>query len=156
MSVPSKPVGYHSVTPYLIVRGAESAIEFYGKAFGAIELLRMPGNNGRLMHAEIKIGDSPVMLADEVPEMDILGPESRGGHSAGFLIYVEDVDSFVQTAVEAGAVLKRPVQDHFYGDRAGTLLDPFGHQWTIATHLEDVSAEQMQIRLEKLHGEPAT
>ena len=153
MPTQTKPAGYHSVTPYLIVRGAESAIAFYQKAFGAVELLRMPGSGGRLMHAEIKIVDSPVMLADENPEMEILGPESLGGSGAGFLIYVDDVDAFAKRAVEAGAVLKRPVQDHFYGDRAGTLLDPFGHQWTVATHLEEVSAQEMQLRLEKLHGE---
>jgi PhnB protein len=134
MAVRPIPEGYHTVTPYLTVKGAAEAIDFYKKAFGATELMRFDGPGGKVMHAELKIGDSPVMLGDEAPEMGALGPHSRGGSSVGLLIYVEDVDARFARAIAAGAKEVRPVKDQFYGDRSGTLTDPFGHQWTIATH----------------------
>jgi PhnB protein len=109
--------------------------------------MRMPGPGGKVMHAEIKIGDSPIMLADEFPDMDALGPKARGGSPVGICLYVEDVDALFARAVAAGAAVKRPLQDQFYGDRAGTLTDPFGHVWTLATHVEDVSPEEMQRRM---------
>ena len=149
MSVSHIPEGYHSVTPYLIVDGAAEAIRFYTEAFGAVEVLRMPmGDSGRLAHAEIRIGDSYVMMADEHPEMDLLGPKARGGASASLMIYTQDVDATFGQAIRSGATEERPVQDQFYGDRSGTLIDPFGHRWTIATHVEDVSGEEMQRRME--------
>ena len=151
---PVKPIpeGYHSITPYLAVRGAANAIEFYKKAFGAKELFRMPQPDGRIGHAEIKIGDSPVMLADEFPEMGVVGPESRGGTTVGLLIYVNDVDAVTRQAIAAGAKVDRPVEDKFYGDRAGTFIDPFGHKWTIATHKEDVSEEELKRRAAAMAG----
>ncbi len=146
MAVKPIPDGYHAVTPYLAVKGAAEAIEFYKKAFGAVELMRFAGPDGRVGHAEVKIGDSAVMLADEHPEMDHLGPKSRGGATAGFLIYVADVDARFAQAVAAGGKVRKAVQDQFYGDRSGTLEDPFGHVWTIATHKEDVPPEEMRRR----------
>jgi len=148
--MPVKPVpeGYHTVTPYLIVRDAARAIEFYKKAFAAKELLRMGHPSGRVAHAEIKIGDSPIMLADEYPEMGIRGPQSLGGSSVSILLYVPDVDAMAGQAIAAGAQVTRPVQDQFYGDRSGTFTDPFGHVWTIASHKEDVSPEELQKRME--------
>jgi PhnB protein len=149
MSVSHKPAGYAAVTPYLIVDGAADAIEYYKEAFGAEEVMRMPMGD-RIGHAEIRIGDSHVMLADEHPDMDLLGPESRGGATSSLMIYVEDVDSVFAEAIEAGATEERAVQDQFYGDRSGTLVDPFGHRWTIATHVEDVAPEEMQRRMAEL------
>ena len=146
MSVNHVPEGYHSVTPYLAVAGAAEAIDWYVKAFGATELFRME-HEGRIGHAEIKIGDSPVMLADEHPEMDHIGPKTRGGATTSFMIYLEDVDGAFRRALEAGAREVKPVQDQFYGDRSGTLADPFGHVWTLATHVEDVSPEEMERRM---------
>ena len=140
------PEGYHTATPYLIINGAASAIEFYKKAFGATELMRMPGPGGRIGHAEIRIGDSPIMLADEAPEMSFRGPQSLGGSPVSILLYVEDVDAVFDQAVAAGAKVQRPVADQFYGDRTGGVTDPFGHIWYIATHKEDVSPEEMQKR----------
>src|SRR6266536_4862497 len=140
------PEGYHSVTPYLIISGAADAIEFYKKAFGAIELLRMPYPDGKIGHAEIKIGDSPIMLADEVPDMKYLSPKTLGGSPVSILLYVEDVDTVFNRAVAAGATQDRPVEDKFYGDRAGSLIDPFGHTWHVATHKEDVTPEEMERR----------
>jgi len=140
------PAGYHAVTPYLIVRGATSALEFYGKAFGAKELFRMPQPDGRIAHAEIKVGDSHIMLADELPETIIRSPQSLGGTSVQILLYVKDVDSTAARAVAAGLTELRPIKDQFYGDRSGTFQDPFGHIWTIATHKEDVSSEEMARR----------
>jgi PhnB protein len=153
MARAAKPIpdGYHTVTPYLIVNGAASAIEFYKKAFGATELFRMPGPDGKIGHAEIKIGNSPIMLADEHPEMGFRGPKALGGSPVGILLYVEDVDKMAGQAVAAGAKVEKPVQDQFYGDRSGTFADPFGHRWTIATHKEDVSSEEMQKRMAALH-----
>jgi PhnB protein len=144
------PTGYHTVTPYLIVRNGAKAIEFYKKAFGAVELMRFPGPNDSVMHAEVKIGDSPVMLADEMPEGGYVGPQTLGGVGVSLMVYVEDVDARFAQAVAAGATVKRPVRDEFYGDRTGTLVDPFGHVWSLATHKEDVSMEEMQQRLAKM------
>jgi len=141
------PDGYHNVTPYLYVRGAAAAIDFYKSVFGAAELLRMPGHDGRITHAELKIGDSIVMLADENPSMGVMSPQTIGGHSSGYLLYVGDVDSVIHKAVEDGAKLLRPIKDQFYGDRSGSLLDPFGHMWTVATHVEDVSPKELQKRM---------
>ncbi len=141
------PTGYHSVNPYLIVDQAAAAMEFYKKAFGATELMRMAGPGGKIMHAEVQIGNSRVMFADEVPQMGALSPKSVGGSSVFIAVYVENVDAVVAAAVAAGAQILRPVQDQFYGDRSGTVLDPFGHKWTIATHKEDVSPEEMDRRM---------
>jgi len=140
------PEGYHSVTPYLIIKGAARAIEFYKQAFGATERTRMAQPDGRIGHAEIQIGDSCVMLADEFPEMNIVGPESLGGTPAMIHLYVEDVDAVAKKAVAAGAKEVRPVKDQFYGDRSGMFTDPFGHKWNIATHKEDLSAEEIGKR----------
>lgn len=144
------PEGYHSVTPYLVVDGAADAIEFYKKIFGAIETVRMPGPDGRIGHAEVTIGDSHVMLADENPEMGYKGPKAFGGSAISLLVYLPDVDKTVDRAVAAGAKLKRPVEDQFYGDRMGTIEDPFGHVWNVATHIEDVSPEEMKKRMEAM------
>ena len=149
--MPVKPIpdGYHTVTPYLIVKGAADALEFYKKAFGATELMRMEGPGGSIGHAEIQIGDSPIMLADENPGMGFRGPQTLGGTAVSILLYVPDVDKQCALAVAAGAKVLRPIQDQFYGDRSGTYEDPFGHVWTIATHKEDVSPEEMKKRLEE-------
>lgn len=152
MSVKPIPEGYHSVTPYLIVRGGGEAIEFYKKAFGAVELFRMAAPDGKIGHAEIKIGDSPVMLADEYPEMGYRGPQSLGGSPVSLLIYVEDVDAVFNQAVETGATVKEALQDKFYGDRMGSVVDPFGHVWHLGTHKEDVSPEEMERRAKAAHG----
>ncbi|HEV7397281.1 MAG TPA: VOC family protein [Pyrinomonadaceae bacterium] len=146
------PDGYHSVTPYLSISGAAAAIDFYKKAFGAVELFRMEQPDGKIGHAEIKIGDSPIMLADEYPEMNSVGPKTLGGTSVSLLIYVEDVDTVFKTAIEAGAQEQRPVEDKFYGDRMGSLIDPFGHVWHVGTHVEDVSPEEMEKRAAAAHG----
>jgi len=140
------PDGYHTVTPYLIVNGAAAAIDFYKKAFGAEELFRMPTPAGKVGHAEIQIGDSHVMLADEFPEMGAKGPVSFGGSPVHLLLYVNDCDAMFRRAVEAGGKVKRPLKDQFYGDRSGSIEDPFGHDWTIATHKEDLSPEEMNRR----------
>jgi len=138
------PKGYSSITPYLAIRGAAEAIEFYKKAFGAMELMRMPGPAGKLGHVEIKVGDSKVMLADESEKMNFLGPQARGGTPVHIHVYVKDVDATVAKAVELGAKMMRQVQDMFYGDRTGAIEDPFGHFWHIATHVRDVSMAEMK------------
>ena len=148
--VKSVPDGYHTVTPYLICNDAARAIEFYKKAFGASELVRIPGPGGKVGHAEIKIGDSPIMLADEHPEMGALSPQSVGGSPISILLYVDDVDGVVARAVAAGAKLTRPVEDKFYGDRSGSLTDPTGHIWHVSTHKEDLSLEEIKRRGEAL------
>ena len=142
------PDGYHSVTPYLVVDDAKRAIDFYTRAFGAKEKFRMPMGD-RIGHAELLIGDSHVMLADEFPERDIRGPKSRGGPSSSLMIYVDDVDETFRKALDAGAKTDgdMEVKDQFYGDRSGSLIDPFGHKWTIATHIEDVPPEEMERRM---------
>jgi len=143
------PAGYHAVTPYLSVRGAAEAIDFYKKALGAKELMRMPGPDGKIGHAEIRIGDSRVMLADEHPEMNFTGPQSYGGTSVHLHVYLPNVDAQVAKALKAGAKLVRPVKDQFYGDRLGTIEDPFGHVWHLATHVEDLSKAEMKKRAAK-------
>ena len=155
MAVKPIPDGYHTVTPYLIIKDAARALEFYKQAFGATELMCFTAPDGRVMHAEIRIGDSAIMLADECPQMGARGPQSLGGSGVGLLLYVTDVDALAAQAVAAGATVVRPVKDQFYGDRSGTVADPFGHKWTIATHKEDVSPEEMRRRSEaflKQHG----
>jgi len=153
MSVSYKPEGYHSVTPYLTVDGAAKAIEFYEAAFGATEVLRMPmGDSGRIAHAEIRIGDSHVMLSEEWPDMNILGPASRGGPTSSNLVYVEDVDAAFARALAAGATAERQPENQFWGDRMGTLVDPFGHRWSLATHVEDVADDEMQRRMAEAFG----
>ena len=156
MTVRAIPEGYHSVTPYLVVDGAAEAIRWYEQAFGATEMLRLPMGD-KLGHAEIRIGDSYVMLADEFPEMDIRGLRSRGGPTSSLMIYVEDVDSAFDRAMTAGATVDRPVENQFYGDRSGTIIDPFGHKWTLSTHIEDVPADEMQRRMAEFtrQAEPA-
>jgi PhnB protein len=140
------PEGFHSVTPYLIVDGAESAIRWYGEALGATESVRLPMGD-KIAHAEIRIGDSVVMLADEFPDMDICGPKSRGGATSSLMVYVEDVDAAFARAVAAGATVDKPIEDQFYGDRSGSIVDPFGHKWTLATHVEDVPEDELQRRM---------
>jgi PhnB protein len=146
------PEGYHSVTPYLFIKGAASAIEFYKNVFGATEVMRMPGPNGQIMHAELRIGDSIVMLSDENPQMGALSPQSIGGTATGLNVYLANVDAVAQKAIDAGAKLVRPVKNQFYGDRSGTLIDPFGHMWSVATHVEDVPPEEMQKRMSQAAG----
>lgn len=143
------PDGYHSVTPYLIVDDANAAIDFYTRAFGATEKFRLPMGGDRIGHAEVKIGDSFVMLADEFPDMDHLGPKARGGTTVSLMIYVEDVDSAFKQAVEAGGKAERPVENQFWGDRMGTLSDPFGHKWTLATTVEEVPDSELQARMKE-------
>ena len=146
MPVSLIPEGYHSVTPYLILKNAAAAIEFYKRAFGAVELFRMEAPGGKIGHAEIKIGDSHVMLADEHPDMGYKGPQSLGGTAVSLMVYVDDVDKIYPQAIAAGGKELRPLQNQFYGDRSGTLSDPFGHVWTISTHVEDVSEEELAKR----------
>ena len=149
------PEGFHSVTPYLFVRSAASAIDFYKNIFGATEIMRMPGSNGKIMHAELRIGDSIVMLADENPQTGVMSPQTIGGFSVGMHLYVENVDQVIQKAVESGAKLLRPIKNQFYGDRSGSVLDPFGHMWSVATHVEDVSPEEMRKRMTAAVGQAA-
>ncbi len=146
-SVKPIPEGYHSVTPYLYVRGAAGAIDFYKSVFGATEIVRMAGPDGRIMHAELRIGDSIVMLGDENLSMGVLSPQTVGGYSTGLHVYVEKVDAVVQKMVDSGAKVLRPIKNQFYGDRSASLLDPFGHMWSVATHVEDVSPEEMKKRM---------
>ena len=143
------PKGYHSVTPYLSVRGAAAAIEFYKKAFGAKEKMRMPDGQ-RIAHAEIVVDGSHIMLADEYPERGFSAPQPGSKSPVGIMLYLKDVDAVAARAVDAGATLERPVEDQFYGDRLGSILDPFGHRWYIATHVEDVSPKEMQRRMQAL------
>ena len=144
------PAGYAGVTSYLIIRDVASAIDFYKKAFGATEVMRFPGPDGKVAHAELKIAGGYIMLADESPEMGHRGVQSYGGSPVSLMFYVPDVDKNFAQAVAAGGKVKNAVKDQFYGDRSGTLTDPFGLMWTIATHKEDVSPSEMQKRMEKL------
>lgn len=146
------PEGYHTVTPYLTVRDAAAALDFYQRAFDAHESFRMADPDGRIGHAEMRIGDSPIMLSDEYPDMGALSPETVGGIPMTIHLYVEDVDALVGRAVDAGAKLERPVVNHFYGDRAGLLTDPFGFKWWIATHVEDVPPEELSRRAKAAFG----
>lgn len=144
------PEGYHSVTPYLIVKNCADAIEWYKKALGATEKMRLPGPDGSVMHAEIQVGDSPIMMGEENPQMGATAPETLGGSPVSICLYVDDVDASYPKAIAAGGTELRPLQDQFYGDRSGTLKDPFGHTWTIATHIEDVSDEDIQKRMAEM------
>ena len=145
-TVKPKPEGYHTATPYLIIRDAARAIEFYKKAFGASEIMRMADPSGKIAHAEIKIGDSPIMIGEESPDRGARSPEALGGSPVSIFLYVEDVDGLSRQAIAAGAKVLMPVQDQFWGDRYGKLADPFGHHWDVATHKEDVSPEEMHKR----------
>jgi len=149
MAVKPIPDGYHTLTPYLTVRDAAKAIEFYKHAFGATERGVMKGPDGKVMHAELLIGDSIVMLADEMPHFGALSPESVGGSSSGLHIYVNNVDEAFARAVKAGAQTEMPVADQFWGDRYGKLKDPFGHKWSIATHVKDMSADEMKRSMDE-------
>jgi PhnB protein len=142
------PEGYPRVTPYLIVDGGAKAIDFYSSVLGASERMRMPVPDGRIGHAELALGDSIIMLADENPEMDTRGPAAFGGTPVSLHVYVEDADGVFERAVEAGAKSLRPVEDRFYGDRSGQFEDPFGHRWDVSTHVEDVPPEEMSKRAE--------
>lgn len=155
MPVKTVPNGYHSIIPYLSVNGAAKAIEFYKKVFGATEIVRMDGPDGKIGHAELKIGDSHVMLADEHPDMGFRSPKAFGGSPVNILVYLPDVDKAVDRAIAAGGTLQRPVKDQFYGDRSGQVVDPFGHVWTIATHVEDVSPQEMKKRAEEMYSQAA-
>ncbi len=142
------PEGYSSITPYLIISGAGKAIDFYQRVFGAKELMRMDGPEGSVSHAELQIGNSRIMVADEHAQMGFRSPQSIGGTPVGLMLYVEDVDRVFKMAVDAGSKIQQELKNQFYGDRSGTLVDPFGHCWTIATHVEDVSEAEMQKRME--------
>src|SRR5688500_11894524 len=151
MAVKAVPDGYHSITPYLVCKGAAKAIEFYTRAFGAKEFVRMPGPEGRIMHAEVKIGDSILMLADENPERGAVAPQTGTlARSASIMFYTDDVDATFKRALDLGASSIQTPTDMFWGDRMGNLMDPFGHQWAIATHKEDVSPDEMQKRMQAI------
>jgi PhnB protein len=150
MAVKPVPEGYHSVTPYLVIKGASRAIDFYKNAFGATEIMRFPGPNNTIGHAELRIGDSVIMLADEGPQGLNKAPDAYGGTPVSLMIYVPDVDKTFQQAISGGAKELSPVKDQFYGDRSGNVVDPFGHVWTIATHVEDVSPQEMERRMAAL------
>lgn len=145
-TVKAIPEGYEGAIPYLIIKGAAAALEFYKKAFGATEIMRMPAPGGTIGHAEIKIGKAIIMLADEFPDMDYKSPQAYAGTPVSIMIYVPDVDRFVQRAADAGTKIVRPVENKFYGDRGASLEDPFGHQWHFATHVEDVPPDEMEKR----------
>lgn len=149
------PSGYHSITPYLAIERAAEAIDFYRSVFGASERMRMTAPDGRIGHAELVIGDAVLMLSDECPEMGHKGPRSLGGSPVTIHLYVADVDATTERAVAAGATLIRPVENHFYGDRTGTVADPFGHTWHIATHVEDVPADELEKRAQAAMREHA-
>jgi PhnB protein len=151
MSSKVKPIpdGYTAVTPYLTIKDAANAIDFYKKAFNATEKFRMTAPDNKIAHAEIMIGNATIMLSDEFPTMGAKGPQTFGGTPVGIMLYVDDVDSVAERAVKAGAKLQQPVEDKFYGDRLGTLEDPYGHRWFIATHIEDVSPDEVKRRAEE-------
>jgi len=156
MSTPSKvkpiPEGMHSLTPHLVCAGAAEAIEFYKNAFGAVERGRMPGPDGKLMHAQVSIGDSYLMLVDEMPQWKCLGPKALGGSPVTLHLYVEDADAVFERAVAAGAQVVMPLDDMFWGDRYGQLLDPFGHKWSVATHVRDLTSEEIRQAAESAGG----
>ena len=149
MAVKPIPEGYHSITPYLIIKDAAAAIDYYKKVFGATERMRMDGPGGTIGHAELVIGNSTIMLADEHPTMGYRSPKTLGGSPVSLVLYVENVDTVFKRAVDAGAKAQRPVENQFYGDRMGTLEDPFGHVWSVATHVEDVPPEEMGRRAQE-------
>jgi PhnB protein len=146
MATKPVPEGYHTATPYLIVHDAARALDFYQRAFGAKELMRFAAPDGKIGHAEIRIGDSVIMLADEYPDMGYRSPRALGGSPVSILLYVEDVDALFSRALAVGAIQTRALENQFYGDRTGTLTDPFGHVWTLATHVEDVPPDELQRR----------
>jgi PhnB protein len=146
MAVKPIPEGYHTLTPYLAVDDASNAIEFYKRAFGATERVRMPTEDGKVAHAELEMGDSLIMLSDQFPQATVRPPKEIGGTSSGVFMYTENVDETVQQAVDAGATITMPVEDMFWGDRFGKVTDPFGHEWQIATHVEDLTEEEIQKR----------
>jgi PhnB protein len=148
VAVQAIPDGYTSVTPYLIVTGADKALDYYKMAFGANELMRFDGPDGTIAHAEIQIGNARIMIADESPQMGHRSPQSLGGSGTGLMLYVDDVDRTFERAITAGGTTMKAVENQFYGDRSGSLTDPFGHVWTIATHVEDVAPDEMQRRME--------
>jgi len=152
MTARSVPEGFHSVTPYLSIKGAKEAIEFYKNGFGAVEAFRLPTPTGEIAHADIVIGDSHIMLSEPCEESAMPSPEALGGSTIGIYLYVEDVDAMFSRAVDAGAEIVKPVEDQFYGDRMGTLKDPFGHVWFISTHKEDLSLEEIQARAAAIFG----
>jgi PhnB protein len=161
MSTPQKkvepiPKEYSGVTPYLSVNDAAGAIEFYKRGFGATEIMRLPDPNGKIGHAEVKIGNAIVMLADEFPEHGHVSPKTLGGSTVKLHMYVEDVDAFFEKAAAAGAKVLIPIADQFYGDRSGRLEDPFGHVWLVSTHIEDVAPEEMQKRMEAYSQKPTS
>jgi PhnB protein len=151
--VPPVPAGYHTVTPYLCVAGAARALDFYKEAFGAVETLRMTGPDGKIGHAEIRIGTSPIMLADEYPDMGFRSPTTLGGAGLTLLVYVDDADAVFTRAIAAGAQELRPLHLEFYGDRTGTLQDPFGHVWHISTRVEEISPDELSARAQKVMSE---
>jgi PhnB protein len=146
------PEGYQTLTPYLIVRDAAAAIEFYKQAFGAVEFFRLGGAEGKIAHAELQLGDSRIMLADEHPAINAMAPQAAGSSGVSFCLYVENVDQVAADAIAAGATVQRPLEDQMYGDRTVTLQDPFGHVWTVATHIEDVTPEEVARRMESQTG----
>ena len=146
MSTKSIPDGYHTVTPYITVRNGAAALDFYEKAFGAKVTMRMDAPDGKVGHAEFRIEGSPVMMSDEFPDMGAISPETLGGVASSIMIYLENVDARFEQAIAAGGIVERPVKDQFYGDRSGTLKDPFGHRWTLSTHVEDVPPDEMSKR----------
>jgi uncharacterized glyoxalase superfamily protein PhnB len=156
MAVKPIPEGFHTLTPHIIVNDAAKAIDFYKKAFSAEEVLRLPGPGGKIMHAEIKIGDSPVMIAEEYPDMGVRSPLAIGGSAVTLNLYVPDVDKVFNQAVSAGATAAMPVADQFWGDRYGKLTDPFGHHWSVATHTEDLTAEQIAERAQAAFSQGAS
>ena len=153
MSTKAIPDGYHTVTPYLTVKNGAAALDFYERAFGADVFLRMEGPGGKIMHAEFRIEGSPIMMSDECPEMGATSPETLGGVSSSLMIYLENVDARFEQAIAAGGIVERPVKDQFYGDRSGTLKDPFGHRWTLATHVEDIAPDEMNRRAAAMMSE---
>ena len=155
MAVKPIPDGYAAVTPYLVIDGASAAIEYYKKVFGATERMRMDAPGGKVGHAELVIGGSTIMLADEFPQMGFRGPKAFGGSAVSLMLYVPNVDEVFKRATDAGAKQLKPLADQFYGDRMGTIEDPFGHVWTIGTHIEDVSPEEMRRRSEKMMKQQA-
>jgi PhnB protein len=150
------PKGYHTVTPSLVVAGAAKAIDFYKKALGAQEIMRFPGPDGKIMHAEIRVGDSVVMLMDEMPEHGGRGPKSLGGTPVGFFVYGDNVDAAWKRAVDAGAKEIMPLTDQFWGDRSGCLEDPFGHRWWLSQHTQDLTPEELQKNAEAFFSQPAS
>mmetsp|Transcript_26834 Transcript_26834/g.70457 ORF Transcript_26834/g.70457 Transcript_26834/m.70457 type:complete len:177 (-) Transcript_26834:112-642(-) len=151
--VPFKPKGYYTITPYITIKNAASALDLYAKAFGATEVMSMPGPGGKIMHAEMQIGDSRFMFSDEFPEMGAWSPEHLGGTAGHLMIYVEDCDAMLKRAIAAGCKPDRPAKDQFYGDRSGSVIDPYGHKWTLSTHVKEVSAEECHRIMKEMEKE---